>query len=141
MRAEDMGTISAADRQAFGADRRYFLERRLALYPELCKVMEQGGEITGYIFGRRGCDVIGAGPWWVRRDAARPADLLYALALETGNTVIGIGVLEINSRAVDLLRSLGLDESPAPPWRMVSGESEGLGAAPELYANGTSAKG
>jgi ribosomal protein S18 acetylase RimI-like enzyme len=141
MRAEDMETVSTVDRQAFGADRQYFLQRRLALYPELCKVMEQGGEMTGYIFGRRGYDVIGAGPWWVREDAARPEDLLYALAAEAGNTLIGIGVLETNARAVDLLRSLGLDEHPTPPWRMVSGVDGRLGAAPELYANGTSAKG
>jgi hypothetical protein len=55
--------------------------------------------------------------------------------------VIGIGVLETNGRAGDLLRSLGLDEHPAPPWRMVWGDDAGLGAAPELYANGSSAKG
>jgi ribosomal protein S18 acetylase RimI-like enzyme len=141
MRAADMETIAATDRLAFGADRCFFLERRLALYPELCKVMEQDGAITGYIFGRRGYEVIGVGPWWVRGDVPRPAKLLYALAAEAGDTVIGVGVLETNTRAVGLLRSLGLDEHPTPPWRMVCGEDVGLGAAPELFANGSSAKG
>jgi ribosomal protein S18 acetylase RimI-like enzyme len=141
MRAADLETVSATDRLAFGADRRFFLERRLALYPELCKVMEQGGAITGYIFGRRGYEVIGAGPWWIREDVPRPAELLYALAAEAGDTVIGVGVLETNTRAVGLLRSMGLDEHPTPPWRMVWGDDVCLGAAPELYANGSSAKG
>jgi ribosomal protein S18 acetylase RimI-like enzyme len=141
LRAEDMETIRAADRQAFGADRRFFLERRLSLYPELCKVLEQDGAITGFILGRRGCDVISAGPWWVREDAERPADLLYALAHEAGDTVIGLGVLETNTRADELLRSLGLTEHSTPPWRMVLGESERLGASPALYANGSAAKG
>jgi ribosomal protein S18 acetylase RimI-like enzyme len=141
MRAADMDTVAATDRRAFGADRRFFLERRLALYPDLCKVMVQGGTITGYIFGRRGVEVIGVGPWWVRADVPRPAELLYALAAEVGDTVIGLGVLETNTRAVGLLRTLGLIEHPAPPWRMVLGTDDGLGAAPELYATGTSAKG
>ncbi len=141
MIAADMDTINAVDRQTFGADRRFFLERRLGLYPDLCKVLEQGGAITGYILGRRGSDVIGAGPWWVREDAERPADLLYALAAEVGDKMISAGVLDTNPRAVDLLRSLGLNEHPTPPWRMVWGDDGRLGAAPELYANGTSAKG
>jgi ribosomal protein S18 acetylase RimI-like enzyme len=141
MRAADMETVATTDRLAFGVDRRFFLERRLALYPDLCKVMEQGGAITGYILGRRGYEVIGVGPWWVREDVPRPAELLHALAAEVGDSLIGVGVLETNTRAVGLLRSLGLDENPAPPWRMVWGDDVGLGAAPELYANGSSAKG
>ena len=141
MRAADMDATAAMDRRTFGADRRFFLERRLALYPDLCKVTEQGGVLTGYIFGRRGYEVIGVGPWWVQEDVTRPVELLYALAAEAGDTVIGVGVLETNTRAVGLLRSLGLDEHPTPPWRMVWGDDVGLGAAPDLYANGSAAKG
>jgi ribosomal protein S18 acetylase RimI-like enzyme len=141
MRAADMETVAASDRLAFGADRRFFLERRLALYPELCKVMERDGVITGYILGRRGYGVIGVGPWWVREDARRPAELLYALAAEVGDTAIGVGVLETNTPAVGLLRSVGLAEHPTPPWRMVLGADERLGAATELFANGSAAKG
>jgi ribosomal protein S18 acetylase RimI-like enzyme len=141
MRAEDIGTVSAADRQAFGADRRFFLERRLRLYPELCRVLESDGEIAGFIMGRRATGIVSAGPWWVRPDAPRPADLLAALAVEAGDAVIGLGVLETNTPAVTLIRSLGLDEHPTPPWRMVLGESARLGASPELYANGSAAKG
>jgi ribosomal protein S18 acetylase RimI-like enzyme len=141
MRAEDMETVSAADRQAFGADRRFFLNRRLRLYPELCRVLELGGEIAGFIMGRRATGIVSIGPWWVRPDAPRPADLLAALAHEAGDAVIGLGVLETNTPAVTLLRSLGLSEHPTPPWRMVLGESERLGVSPELYANGSAAKG
>jgi len=55
----------------------------------------------------------------VREDAAHPADLLYALAAEVGDTMVSVGVLDTNPRAVDLLRALGLNEHPTPPWRMV----------------------
>jgi ribosomal protein S18 acetylase RimI-like enzyme len=136
----DLETVSRIDRQAFGADRAFFLQRRLSLYPELCKVLDCNGEISGYIAGRRGLNSISAGPWIVRPEAPSAAALLESLAAEVQDARISLGVLETNGRALEIIRSLGLVERPDPPWRMVRGAGK-LGASPQLYAIGSAAKG
>jgi ribosomal protein S18 acetylase RimI-like enzyme len=140
MRADDLATVGKIDRPAFGADRAFFLQRRLALYPELCKVLVCKGEISGYIVGRRGLNSISAGPWVVRPEASSAAALLESLAAEVQEIRISLGVLETNGQAVETIRALGLVERPDPPWRMVLGSGE-LGASPQLYAIGSAAKG
>jgi len=140
MRAADLETISRIDRPAFGADRAFFLRRRLALYPELCKVLVCDGEISGYIVGRRGWNSVSAGPWVVRPEVPGAAALLESLAAEAPEARISLGVLETNGQAVETIRALGLVERPDPPWRMVLGAGE-LGASPQLYAIGSAAKG
>jgi len=50
MRAEDLDAVATLDRQAFGAHRRFFLEHRLALYPELCWILERERDIAGFIY-------------------------------------------------------------------------------------------
>jgi ribosomal protein S18 acetylase RimI-like enzyme len=140
MRHDDLETVSQIDRQAFGADRTFFLKRRLSLYPELCKVWDCNGKISGYIVGRRGLNSISAGPWVVRPEAPSAAALLESLAAEVQDGRIGLGVLETNGRALAIIHSLGLVERPDPPWRMVRGAGE-LGASPQLYAIGSAAKG
>ena len=52
-----------------------------------------------------------------------------------------IGVLETNTKAIELLRSLNMEESPDPPWRMVLGPKGNLGLSDQLYAIGSAAKG
>jgi ribosomal protein S18 acetylase RimI-like enzyme len=140
MRYDDLETVSNIDKQAFGADRAFFLQRRLSLYPELCKVLDCNGEISGYIVGRRGLNSISAGPWIVRPEAPSAAALLESLAAEVKDARVSLGVLETNGRALEIIRSLGLVERPDPPWRMVLGSGE-LGASPQLYAIGSAAKG
>lgn len=140
MRAADLDAVSAMDRQAFGADRRFFLERSLSLHPELGQVMEQDGEIAGFIMGRRGNDVISAGPWIVQPGVERPGDLLESLAAEASSVKLRVGVLETNSEAAALLRHW-LVEHPDPPWRMVLGPSGHLGSSNQAYAIGSAAKG
>jgi hypothetical protein len=136
-----MEQVSALDRDAFGADRRFFLKRRLELYPALCKVLEHEGKIAGYILGRHGDGIDGAGPWFVRPDVQQPLQLLESLVLEFDAPLFSLGVLETNTRAVELLRRTALTEHPTPPWRMVLGPSIRLGSDPRLYAVGTAAKG
>jgi ribosomal-protein-alanine N-acetyltransferase len=140
MHPDDLATVGQMDRQAFGADRAFFLERRLALYPELCKVLEYNGEISGYIVGRRGLNAVSAGPWVVRPEAPNAAALLESLAAAVPDGRISLGVLETNGQAVETIRALGLAERPDPPWRMVRGAGE-LGVSPQLYAIGSAAKG
>ena len=147
IRVEDLDAVYALDREAFGADRRFFLARRLAREPKLCKVLEQDGQIGGFVIGQRGGTRVSAGPWVVRPEVERPADLLESLVLEAEETTIGLGVLESNAAAVAAVRALGLEARDDSPWRMVletpsSPSSPGaLGASPMAYAIGSPAKG
>ncbi len=143
MRGDDLGAAGQLDRAAFGADRRFYLERRLSLQPELCQVLEKdGGEIAGFIMGRRIDDFVWIGPWVVRPGVERPGDLLASLAVEAGGEAsLGLGVLETNGEALATVRSFGLAERLDPPWRMVLGPPAPLGASPGCFAIGSAAKG
>ena len=141
MRAQDMDAVAELDREAFGADRRLFLERSLALYPEFSKVVERRGEIAGFILGRRGNGLVSAGPWIVQPGLERPADLLDSLAAEANGIELRVGVLETNIEAVATCRRLGLAEQPGAPWRMVRGLSGRLGLSRLAYAIGSASKG
>jgi ribosomal protein S18 acetylase RimI-like enzyme len=141
MRAEDLGAVAALDEEAFGVHRRFFLERRLALYPELCRVLGRKGEITGFILGRRGQGRVSAGPWVMNPDVDRPGDLLECLALGVGDADLGVGVLETNAQAVAALRAVGLTEHPESPWRMALGPPGPYGSPAQCFAIGSPAKG
>jgi len=143
MQAADIEAVGRVDRQTFGANRRFFLERRLSLQPELCQVLEAGGEIAGFIMGRRIGEFIWIGPWVVQPGVERPGDLLESLAAKAGGDEVslGLGVLETASKAVATVRSFGFVERLDPPWRMVLGPSAQLGASPGCFAIGSAAKG
>jgi hypothetical protein len=141
MRSGDMDAAGRLDGAAFGADRRFFLERCLSLHPGLCRVLENdGGQIAGFIMGRRLDDFVSIGPWVVRPGVARPGDLLESLAAG-GEVSLGLGILETNEEALATVRAFGLAERPDPPWRMVLGPPAPLGAAPGCFAIGSAAKG
>jgi ribosomal protein S18 acetylase RimI-like enzyme len=141
MRPEHLPDVSRLDRQAFGADRGFFLARRLALYPERCYVLEEAGDMAGFIMGRQGGEYVPVGPWLARPGVAHPERLLESLAAGIGGRKLAYGVLDTNRPAVELARALGLNEVPAPPWRMALGPAADLGTSPELYAIGSAAKG
>ena len=141
LRAEDLPAVQALDRQAFGADRAFFLRRRLEVYPELGWALEAGDGIAGFILGRRGRGVVAAGPWVVRPEVARPADLLESLTAAAGEIDLSVGVLESNAAAVATLRALGLAERVEPPWRMVRGPAVAPAGQALAYAIGSAAKG
>jgi len=141
MQHAHLHAVTVLDRAAFGADRAFFLERRLHLYPELCKVLECDGEVVGFIMGRRGQNLISAGPWVMQPGVERPERLLESLAAEVPDLPIGIGVLETNTAAVQIIRSCGFVARSNPPWRMLLGRSGYLGASHQLYAVGSAAKG
>jgi hypothetical protein len=140
MRLADLGVICALDREGFGADRRFFLERRFSRFPESCWVLEAGGQIQGFVMGRRVEDVISVGPWVVRRSAARPEDLLEHLAAEAPASALSLGILEANAAAVQMIRSGPFTERADSPWRMVLGTGGHPGHPDLCYAIGTAAK-
>jgi ribosomal protein S18 acetylase RimI-like enzyme len=141
MRAGDLPAVLKLDREAFGADRGFFLQRRLSLYPELSKVLECRGKVVGFILGRRGPDWVMPGPWVVGPGVKDPLHLLRSFALEVEGITMGVGVLETNTAAIQMLASCGLVERPTCPWRMVLGSEKHVGTSNQLCAIGSPAKG
>jgi ribosomal protein S18 acetylase RimI-like enzyme len=141
MKTGDLPAVLELDRGAFGADRSFFLQRRLALYPELSKVSECRGHVAGFILGRRGPDWVAAGPWVVRPGIEDPVHLLQSFALAAESITMGVGALETNTAAIQIFASCGLQERPACPWRMVLGSEGHVGTSNQLYAIGSAAKG
>jgi ribosomal protein S18 acetylase RimI-like enzyme len=141
MRAADLNAVCALDRRAFGADRRFFLERRWQRHLELCQVLELDGQVAGFVLATRVDDLVAVGPWVVEPEVMPPERLIEGLALAAPGCTLGLGVLETNSAAVQALRALGFSEREGPPWRMVLGPADDLGTSPLAYAIGSPAKG
>ncbi len=145
MLPKDLPDVFRLDRQAFGADRSFFLERRLRRFPELSRILVQDGRLAGFLLGRcgqfSGSEWTAVGPWVVAPGVERPEELLESLAPEGGSLQLSLGVLETNDRAVSLVRSLDFAERPDSPWRMVLGKPGNLGDTPLAFAVGTAAKG
>jgi ribosomal protein S18 acetylase RimI-like enzyme len=141
MHVDDVPAMAALDQAAFGAARRFFLERRLTLDPELCWVLEEGKQVGGFIMGRSGRQGISAGPWIVRPGLPQPERLLQSFALAAPGVELVVGVLSNNPKATAALRTLGLEEYASSPWRMVLGPDGPFGAAEQVYAVGSAAKG
>jgi ribosomal protein S18 acetylase RimI-like enzyme len=138
----DLEEVTALDREAFGADRSFFLKRRFRLYPDLCSVQVAGGSLTAYLFGRRRGPLVWAGPWWVRPGGGDPSALLRAFGLGSDASEVLLGILETHPAALALVRSLGFQESPKPSIRMARGDLTGsVGLSPALMAVGSAAKG
>ncbi len=141
MQAGDLPEVNDLDQQTFGAERSFFLTRRLKIHPELARVLVYDGKIAGFILGRKGEGWLAAGPWVMAECAKYPVKLLDTFACETGGVSINLGVLECNQPAVELIRSLGFAERVDSPWRMACGPLSGLGMSSQCYAVGSAAKG
>ena len=141
MAKSDLDQVFTLDKASFGADRSFFLRRRLLLFPELCHVTVTGSKLTGFILGRSGDGWVSAGPWVVHEQAKNPLALLNALAVEAHGDPISVGVLDANQQACDLMRSLGFTLREDSPWRMALGRRDDLGTSPRCYAVGSAAKG
>jgi ribosomal protein S18 acetylase RimI-like enzyme len=141
MRADDLDAVCALDRRAFGADRRFFLERRWQRFLALGQVLERGGQLGGFVLATRVEDLVAAGPWVVGPEVPCGMSLIQSLSLAAPGCTLGLGVLETNPAAVQAVRALGLTEREGPPWRMVLGPAGDLGVSSLAYAIGSPAKG
>lgn len=141
MRREDFPEVRRLDRQAFGDDRSFFLERRFLLYPRFAKVLERRGRLEGFIFALQGRGLVSAGPLVAAPEAGDPLALLAGVALETEGIPLRTGVLETNGRAVAALSSLPGFAPQHASLRMVLGSSDRLGNSPLCWAVGSPAKG
>ncbi|MHB8054001.1 MAG: GNAT family N-acetyltransferase [Candidatus Aminicenantales bacterium] len=141
MRTRDLPGVFELDREAFGADRSFFLERLRSLDPELAWVAEDGGGIAGFILGHTGYGIVAAGPWVMAEQGPRSFDLLAPVLERAGEGRFRLGVLETNDAVVRFLRSIpGLAGQP-PSLRMVLGPTDRLGNSPMCRAIGSPAKG
>jgi len=141
LRRDDLAATAALDLKAFGADRRFFLERRFRLAPRLCWAAESGGRLSGFIMGMPGRQTIAVGPWVDSNPYGPSLDLLMGPASESGGFPLRVGVLEPRVGIVEGLRSIpGFRELP-PSRRMAMGERSDLGMSPACLAIGSPAKG
>jgi GNAT superfamily N-acetyltransferase len=62
MTKDDLPAVAIFDRQVFGADRRLTLEWVFDGAPEYAWIIEEQGQIAGYLFGRRGFNFEQLGP-------------------------------------------------------------------------------
>jgi GNAT superfamily N-acetyltransferase len=141
METSDLGDVTALDYLAIGADRGFFLRRRLQLFPKLCFVMMDGGKLAGFILGRSGEGWVSAGPWVVGEQVENPLALLRAFAMEAGDAPIRVGILDTNKRACSLVQAQGFVKRADSPWRMALGRRNDLGTSSSCYAVGSAAKG
>ena len=144
MRRADLDAVCSLDLRWWGADRSFFLRRRWQLYPGLCHVLDAGGGIDGYLFGRQRPAGLWIGPWAAASHVPQPESLVQALA---GSTAVGAGVpvhagvLASSHRGRAALERLGLVAGSDAPRRMLCGLQAALGDDARILANGTSAKG
>jgi GNAT superfamily N-acetyltransferase len=137
----DIDQVIDLDKRCFGADRSFFLKRRLELFPELSYVMVTRERVTGFILGRGGTDWVAAGPWVVEAGIENPFELLQGFALGANGRSISIGILDTHRQACELVQSYGFVARPDSPWRMAFGSSADLGTSPNCIALGSAAKG
>ena len=137
----DLKDIFKIDIALFGADRTFFLERKMKKNPELCKVVKSNGNILGYVFGKRSNGLVSIGPWAQIDPSIRPESLLEVIAYELNNINFRIGVLDSNQNAVKVLRKLTKLSEGEFSWRMVLGTDDNLGISDNLLAIGSGAKG
>ena len=142
MAAADLPAVAAADRKLFGADRSFFLRRKLEQYPSLCKVQTgKEGAMTAYTFGRAVPELVMPGPWGVLPGCERPAALLEAVLAENPDAWVAGGVLDGCAAAEEIYRAYGFARRESSPWRMALGPDENLGRAEGLFAVASAAKG
>ncbi len=137
----DIDQVIDLDKRCFGADRSFFLKRRLELFPELSYVMVTRERITGFILGRGGTDWVAAGPWVVEAGNENPFELLQGFAWGANGRSISIGILDTHRQACELVQSHGFVARPDSPWRMAFGSSSDLGTSRNCIAVGSAAKG
>ncbi len=141
MTGDDLESVFMMDHKAFGADRRYFLQKRFEHWPDACLVYHDGATLHGFITGRHYNGGIAIGPWIADESVPDPLCLLQAVAANTGETSLHLSVLEMNTAAVKLLRDAGFAERNDLHWRMVYGKPGTLGQSSRCYAIGALAKG
>jgi ribosomal protein S18 acetylase RimI-like enzyme len=141
MQAEDLESVLALDREAFGADRSFFLRRFWEGSPELGWVHETVEGITAFLLGKRTSERVWIGPWVVTDGDEGAASLLVMAGEAAGGLPVHLGVLESHLQALEIVRSLGITGQSAWLWRMVYGDLQELGLSRRCFGICSSALG
>jgi GNAT superfamily N-acetyltransferase len=104
--ADDYAELCRFDQQAAGTDRRDFLLRLFAEWPDDVLVAENRGAITGYAAARHGSNAVQIGPCLAIGDVA--AALLAAAARRHEGARVVIDVPVLNGAATRIAESFGL---------------------------------
>jgi predicted N-acetyltransferase YhbS len=132
IRAKDMPSVLAIDRDIFGADRRSVLEWMLDGAPQFAFLMEDAKEVTAYCFGRAGHNFTHIGPIVSRHPDGAQQLLSSALRNCEGKPVI-VDTLHHTPEWNDWLSSLGF-ELQRPFIRMFRGSNAHPGSPKDQFA-------
>lgn len=142
MTEQDLQEVVSLDKQYFGDDRSFFLQKRWKNYPHLARVLKAEQQIVGYIFGRTGQGGwVTAGPWINTSPDPTDLTLLSHFQATIGNQPFSIGLLESRKAVIQALVMSGMQPRPDPPLRMIFGSGNNLGDNQFCYAIGSPAKG
>lgn len=140
MTNKDLFKIDQYDTRLFGACRKGFLQSLLTHFPKLCRVLEIEGEVVGYIMGSERERSIRIGPWVMIHHSNRTEELLSAFATETNGQLLKIGILESNTKAMQLLQRHNFVQT-SYSWRMLRGPDGDWTLSDHLYAICSPARG
>jgi GNAT superfamily N-acetyltransferase len=136
----DTPRVIALDKAAFGSDRSHFLMGRVKGFPDLCYVLLDGYEITGFALGSNRPNTIRIAPWVVAKPNPGSVNLIRAISVKSQGKEVSLGVLDSNRLAARLCRVIGLREIPYS-IRMARSEERVLPFSEMEYAIGSPAKG
>ena len=126
---ELLETIYKADREIFGADRRFLLKSLHEDAPDFTLGIVKSGRLAGYAFGRRGSFADHLGPW-MATDAATARHLLEAFLANSSREIQIVDCVNAHPAAGGLLRSFEFSYT-RPLLRMCRGSNDYPGR-PEL---------
>lgn len=116
----DLEYISGWDRGIIGADRGELLNGLFRMTPEYARVFIQGGEISGFVFGRHGAQFEHIGPL-VAKDFAAAKALCGDLLLGMNGKAVAMDIPDAHSEWVSYVSGLGMTVE-RPFVRMYLGE-------------------
>jgi len=126
LRASDWLAIAALDTPAFGADRLPLLRLLAQRQPSAARVLELGGQITGYVLAREGREATQIGPLLAPDEVAASWLLADAMAAVAGPAYADL--LDDRPTLLAQMRLLGF-EHQRPFTRMVHGRKKAPGDA------------
>jgi GNAT superfamily N-acetyltransferase len=105
-RADEYAELCRFDQQTTGTDRRGFLMRLFAEWPENVFVADNRGALTGYVAARHGSNAVQVGPCLAIDDVG--LSLLAAAARRHEGARVVIDVPELNVAAARITKSFGM---------------------------------
>lgn len=121
MLARDLAAVATFDLEVFGADRSAMLQWLLSGAPEYARVLEEGGALRGYSFGRHGFDFEHVGPV-VAHDHVQAEQLTAACLASAPERPLVVDSARHSPAWLAWLESQGFQEQ-RPFFRMFKGEN------------------